>query len=104
MDSKMNNWDIIRRLLPPESLAAVNTHEREQKLEGRYLPNVGHLLVVTQKSPSPYQALAMYTGASRADPFYFLLNITDSSDRGNRNLKRMRIGGQLDADDKGHEK
>jgi hypothetical protein len=68
-------------------------HEREQKLEGRYLPNVEHLLVVTQESPSPDEALTVQTGVSWADPFYLLLDITDSSNRRNRNLKRMRISG-----------
>jgi hypothetical protein len=69
-----------------------------------HLPDIEHLLVVAQESSSPDQALAMYTWVSCADFFYLALDIINSADRGDRNLKRVRISGQLDADEQGHEK
>jgi hypothetical protein len=57
------------------------------------LPDVEHLLVVTQESPSPDKTLTLYTWISYADVFYLALDIIDSSSRGDRNLKGMRIGG-----------
>lgn len=45
----------------------------------------------------------MYTWVSCADIFNLALDIINSSDRGDRNLKRVRISGELDADEQGHE-
>ena len=45
----------------------------------------------------------MYTWVSCADFFYFALDIINGSNRGDRNLKRMRISGELDADKQRHE-
>jgi hypothetical protein len=69
-------------------------HEWETEPAGpTYLPYVEHLLVVTHESPSPDKALTLYTWISYADVFYLALDIIDSSSRGDRNLKGMRIGG-----------
>jgi hypothetical protein len=69
-------------------------HERETESAGAtHLPDIEHLLVVTQESPSPDKALTEYTWISYADTFYLALDITDGSNRGDRNLKGMRIGG-----------
>lgn len=45
----------------------------------------------------------MYTWVSCADIFNLALDIINSSDGGDRNLKRVRISGELDADEQGHE-
>lgn len=68
-----------------------------------HLPDVEHLLVVTQESPSPDQALTGYTWISYADVFYLTLDIIDGCNRGDRNLKGVRISGQFDADEQRHE-
>jgi hypothetical protein len=104
MDRKMHNGRVILRLSVQYS-TIINTHERGKGAAGclTHLPDVEHLLVVTQESASPYQALTVYTWVSCADFFYFALDIVNSSNRGDRNLKRVRISGELDADEQRHE-
>jgi hypothetical protein len=73
--------------------ANINISGKPKPAAPTHLPDVEHLLVVTQESPSPDKALTGYTWISYADTFYLALDITDGSNRGDRNLKGMRIGG-----------
>jgi hypothetical protein len=87
----------LKDVQPAHHLATIrhnDYHEWETEPAGpTYLPDVEHLLVVTQESPSPDKTLTLYTWISYADVFYLALDIIDSSSRGDRNLKGMRIGG-----------
>jgi len=99
-----------RRATHPTTVGPILSIINAQKLlvggEGKgttHLPDIEHLLVVAQESSSPDQALTVYTRVSCADFFYLALDIIDSSDRGDRNLKRVGISGELDANGQRHE-
>jgi len=71
---------------PADHLATIRHNEyyewEIEPAEPTYLPDVEHLLVVTQESPSPDKALTLYTWIAYTDVFYLALDIIDSSSRG----------------------
>ena len=66
-------------------------------MNGTDLPNVGDLFVVSEETASPDDALAIFTGTSRALLPYLLFNIENGCMLGDLNVERMRGCGELNS-------